>query len=312
MSNKVAIVLSTTTNFLKVKLRSKFWLRYKFITRIILSGILAIAFSGVTPWLYALTANAHSVAQIQTTKYLAPETVNLLKTRATSGGTAGLQQGDLVSYIIQFSPVANGNVAVGGGGYVTDYIPAGSQVVGASIVQPDGNGNYINVAPELPGTISNGWGPRGQQTFNPFWTTTDAATLTACSGVLTNCNGSLAQIYADTGIFFSTDARTQVNYATDNDGVIKQSTNGYNVSPTAENQLNPIIGQSNATTHNQWDADQTNAFGSTQAAITGTGGLKSSANSISSGQGASPYNAGSAVAGTGSGFKLDNTGTVGP
>lgn len=312
MSNIISIFLSTATDFLKAKSRIRSWWRYKFITRIILSGILAIAFSGITPWLYVPKANAHSVAQIQTTKYLAPETVNLLKTRATSGGTAGLQQGDIISYIIQFSPVANGNVAVGAGGYVTDYIPAGSQVVGAAIVQPDGNGNYINVAPDLPGTISNGWGPRNQQTYNASWTTADSTYLAACSGVLTTCNGSLAQIYADTGIFFSTDARTQVNYATDNDGIIKQGTNGYNVSPTAENQLNPIIGQSNATTHNQWDADQTNAFGSTQAAITGTTGLKSTANSISSGQGAAPYNAGSAVAGKGSGFKLDNTGTVGP
>lgn len=288
-------------------------LHTKFITQIVLSSIFAIAFSGITPWLYAPQANAHSVAQIQTTKYLAPETVNLLKTRATSGGTAGLQQGDIISYIIQFSPVANGNVSIGAGGYVTDYIPAGSQVVGAAIVQPDGSGNYINVAPDLPGTISNGWGAqRGQQTYNASWTTTDPTYLAACSGVFTTCNGSLAQIYADTGIFFSTDTRTQVNYATDIDGVIKQGTNGYNISPTAENALNTIIGQGNATTHNQWDAAQTNAFGSTQAAVTGTTGLKSSANSISSGQGAAPYNAGSAVAGTGSGFKLDNTGTVGP
>ena len=67
---------------------------------------------------FSYPAYAHSVAQAQTTKFLAPETLTTLLARA---GTAspGLQVGDVVSYIIQFTPVANG-ATTGVAGYITD------------------------------------------------------------------------------------------------------------------------------------------------------------------------------------------------
>jgi uncharacterized repeat protein (TIGR01451 family) len=273
--------------------------------------------------------NAHSVAQVQTTKYFAPETVNLLVSRAASG-TPGFAVGDTLNYIIEFTPVAN-SATVGAGGYITDYIPSGTEVVGASIVQPDGSGGYSATSPDLPGTISNGWGAgRGQRTFDADWTglaSIDAATRAACtsatlgyaSPTLANCNGSLAQIYADTGIFYSTDTRTQVAISPSTDGRVRQGCttntpagNGYNINNERTGQLNPIIGQSCATTHNLWDANQTNAFGSIQTKIDALTSLKSAAPSIGLGLGATPYNAGSAVAGLDSGYKLDNTGNTGP
>ena len=273
-------------------------------------------------WAHALTALAlctvaynaigHSVGQVQTTKFLAPETVQLLIGRAGSG-TPGFQVGDIVSYIIQFTPVAN-NATYGVAGYVTDYIPPGTEVVGAAIVQPSG-GNYVAVAPGLPGSIDNGWSG-GQNTYliapynsNAF----DATGLCAAPAPVytNNCNGSVAQVYADTGIFYSTDPRTAQFPAYP--ARIRQSSNGYNIAPTAAGQLNPIIGQTQATTHNLWDADQTNAFGSLQAAITAAPAPKSPQLQISSsGRRAAPFGAGSAVAGPQSGFPLDSTGSVGP
>jgi hypothetical protein len=53
--------------------------------------------------------------------------------------------------------VSNG-ATVGAGGYITDYIPAGTEVIGASIVQPTGTGGYMDVAPDLPTPMDNGWG----------------------------------------------------------------------------------------------------------------------------------------------------------
>jgi hypothetical protein len=120
--------------------------------------------------------NAHGVAQVQTTKFFAPETVNLLVARASSG-TPGFLVGATVSSIIEFTPVRNAPASAGGpatlgvAGYVTDYIPAGTEVIGASMVQPNGSGGYTAIAPDLPGPMDNGWGSSaGQKTLNTNWT----------------------------------------------------------------------------------------------------------------------------------------------
>ncbi len=255
-------------------------------------------------------ARADSVGQIMTTKYFAPETVALIQSRAGSG-SPGLRSGDIVSYIIEFTPIANTSVN-GAMGYVTDYIPANTLVVGASIVQPDGSGGFVDIAPDLPGAAPDGWGSRNQRTYAaPF---NVGSYTTGCSPTYTNnCNGRIAEIYADTGIFYSTDSRTALVVTPDTDGIIRQATNGYNINPTAAGQLNPIIGQTNATTHNLWDASSTNAFGT--SGLPGPSGgrpVSSQGIIISTGTGATPFNAGSAVAGPDSGYKLDYTGSTGP
>lgn len=253
---------------------------------------------------------AHSVGQVQTTKYFAPETVQLLKARA-AGGAPGFTAGDTLSYIIQFSPIANG-ANIGAGGYITDYIPPGTEVVGASIVSRDASGNYTPIAPNLPGGIDTGWGNRGQRTYlAPFAASSyDPTGRCAAAGYTNNCNGRLTEVYADTGIFFSTDARTAQFPASPSR--IAQGTNGYNIAPTAEGQLNPIIGQAQATTHNLWDASMTNAFGSAQANINALAAPKSGQAALMVGTGAAPYYAGSAVAGPQTGYPLDFTGNTGP
>jgi uncharacterized repeat protein (TIGR01451 family) len=264
----------------------------------------ALVFSGAVGSYFAY---AHSVGQVQTTKFLAPETVTTLLARAGTG-SPGLAVGDVVSYIIQFTPVANGAV-VGAGGYITDYIPPGTEVVGAAIVAKNGAGNFTNVAPNFPGGIDFGWGNQGPKTFlGPFSTAAyDTSGRCAAAGFTNNCDARMTEIYADTGIFFSTDPRTAVFPALPTR--ILQGVNGYDISPTAEGQLNPIIGQARATTHNLWDADQVSAFGSGGNAIIAP---SSSAITISNGRGPTPYNAGSAVAGPQSGYQLDNTASVGP
>jgi uncharacterized repeat protein (TIGR01451 family) len=271
----------------------------KFLVTVGLTFLFSFAAGGGLPWLFSQPAKAHNVAQVQTAKYFAPETVTMLKDRLASGGAAGLQSGDTVSYIIQFSPVAN-DATIGSGGYVTDYIPDDTQVVDAAIVQPDGSGGFVSIPPDLPGPMSGGWGPKNTTTFNNWNASTGA--------------GSLAQIYADTGIFYSTNLRTKV-FPTS--GRISQNGNGYNINPTAASQLTPYFGLLSTaipTTHNQWDADQTNAFGTdaTNLALITTTPKSNQVIVVPSGKGATPYNAGSAVAGPDSGYKLDNTGSTGP
>jgi large repetitive protein len=264
-------------------------------------------------------ADAHSVGQVQTTKFFAPETIQLLENRISNGQPAGFVVGDILTYIIQFTPVAN-NANIGVAGYVTDYIPPGVEVVGADIVTLSGvdvNGAdiYSPIAPQLPGGIDLGWGNQGANTYLAPFDSTATYDITGRCHALTlmnNCNGRLTELHADTGIFFSTDPRTAVYPALPQR--IAQGTNGYKIQPTAAGQLNPIIGQPQATTHNLWDADQTNAFGSKQADIDNLTQPKSSAIDLTNGKGRgpAPYNAGSPVAGPQTGYTQDNTAGIGP
>jgi uncharacterized repeat protein (TIGR01451 family) len=272
------------------------------LTLLRLSALLSAA-------IFTALAVAHSVGQVQTTKFLAPETVTMLLARAGTA-TPGLRAGDVVSYLIQFSPVRNG-ADTGAGGYITDYIPPGTEVVDAAIVAKDGAGNFYNVAPSFPGGIDFGWGNQGPNTFLGSFATNAYDTTLRCSTptVFTNnCNARMTELYADTGIFYSTDPRTAVFPALPTR--ILQGINGYDISPTAEGQLNPIIGQARATTHNLWDADQVSAFGSGGNATIAPS--SSAITIVASGRGPTPYNAGSVVAGPQTGYQLDNTANVGP
>jgi MSHA biogenesis protein MshQ len=252
---------------------------------------------------------AHSVAQVQTTKYFHPDTVQMLVDRALAGNP-GFQVGDTVSYIIEFTPVPNGS-NLGVQGYVTDYIPDGVEVVGAAIVQKDAGGNFIAIPPDLPGMSYDGWGARGQATFNaPFNVNTYTA---GCAAYTNNCNGRMCELQADTGIFYSTDPRTAQFPLLPTRILQGTAGNGYTINPVRSAQLNPIIGQTVATTHNLWDADQTNGFGSTAAAIAALAAPKSAQTAlIATRMGDTPFNAGSPVAGPQTGYQLDNTGAVGP
>jgi uncharacterized repeat protein (TIGR01451 family) len=260
---------------------------------------------------------AHNVGQVQTTKFLAPDTVQLLKSKL-NGNSRGFAVGDEVSYIIQFSPVDVG-ASIGVAGYITDYIPPGTVVVGAAIVAKDGAGNFYNVSPSFPGAIDDGWGNRGSKDFgSPFDTHAYDKTGRCSTTLLANgsaipaarCTARLSELHADTGIFYSTDPRTAAFPALPIR--IAQGVNGYAISPTREGDLNPILNQTRATTHNRWDADQVSAFSQLPAAIIPSSTLRVSTASFVSSDGATPYNAGSAVAGLGAGYQLDNTGAVGP
>jgi uncharacterized repeat protein (TIGR01451 family) len=272
---------------------------------------------------FSYFAFAHSVGQVQTTKFFAPETVQVLKARVAAGQPAGFQVGDTVTYIIQFSPIAN-NAAVGANGYITDYIPPGTQVIGASYVNKSGTvlvagdtyDNYVTVSPSLPGGMPAGWGGSNGNTYtapfnvNAYDTTGRCASAGIAAGA---CNGRLSDLYADTGIFYSTDPRTQVFPVVPTR--IVQGLNGYFVNATREGQLNPIIGQADATTHNLWDAAMTNAFG-TSAGV-GLPTATPNANAVvgrlsSTGSGPIPFGAGSPVAGPQTGYPLDYTAQVGP
>ncbi len=99
-------------------------------------------------------ARADYVGEAQTTKFLDKQTRDMIAARYQAG-QGGLVVGDEVSYIIQFTPYPGGTTEqVGGGVYLTDYIPAGTQVVAAQFVQYNGGaGTYTQIAPPPPAEV---------------------------------------------------------------------------------------------------------------------------------------------------------------
>ena len=198
-------------------------------------------------------AQADSVAQVQTAKRISRSTVVLIDPQGRPGMVPGnsdtaAEVGDILTFVIQFTPVPNGSTR-GLGGYVTDYIPRNTEVVGARIVDRDGN----TVPPHRGGLSADGVGPRGPGDF-------------------TNLpEGSLSQLYADTGIFFSTDPlTTRVPDGSVDGEAFLSLFNGIemNPEPTGVGQLDTILGAGNTTyAHNLWDWTQALAFGVNGGAI---------------------------------------------
>lgn len=205
----------------------------------------ALALAGI---MLAQPSSADSVAQVSTAKRISRQTVALIdpQGRPVVGGTGSdtvIKVGDVLTFIIQFTPVPNGAYR-GLGGYITDYIPQNTEVVGARIVDAAGN----TVPPHRGGLASDGLGPRGS------------------GGYMTPLiDGSMSQLYADTGIFFSTDPRTAraptgsvagEAFITLNNGL------PMTVSPTGADQLGKILGVTAPYyAHNTWDLTQVFAFG---------------------------------------------------
>lgn len=162
-------------------------------------------------WVFPQAANATYVGEVQTTKYLDPTTVALISSRLQSGNP-GIQVGDEVSYFIQFTPTNNGGM-VGAGGYVTDYIPAGTQVVNAQFVQLNADGSFTQISPPSPAAMLRMYVP----------------------------------IYTETGIFYSTDPRT-AKYTNPNSTNLT-SANGYPLGAAT----GCVAASLPSTTHNAWD-----------------------------------------------------------
>ena len=278
-------------------MRSRLLRPSKSTLRLMLIGLVA---------LLAAPAGADYVGEVQTKLYLAPESLQLLLDRAAAGGAnPGFLEDDVIEYLVEFTPVDRGG-EVGPNGYVTFYVPDGLEVVGAEIVQRDGRGGFVAVPPELPGQMALGSvGNRGDGTWDidalagavegDCWDS-----YAWCDGDASGCSGGMAQLYADTGVFYSTDDRTAVFTGTASDFIL-EGVNGYNISPTGDDAT---------TTHNFWDASNTNAFGTKNAPTTAP--FSPIPIASSDGKGDTPLGTGAAVAGPQSGYQLDYTGCVGP
>ena len=109
-------------------------------------------------------------------------------------GDVRLTAGDIILFRMNLFPVPNGQIH-GLNGWLTEYIPPNTEVVGVRFIDPDGN----TILPRQPGIASDDCG----RTCNGF------NSVPSSGGTRNLDDGSIAQLYADTGIFYSTDARTE-------------------------------------------------------------------------------------------------------
>ncbi|MFZ5468288.1 MAG: MYXO-CTERM sorting domain-containing protein [Myxococcota bacterium] len=250
--------------------------------RIVKVTAVAAALAGLVA---AGVAFADSVAQVSTAKRISRQTVALIDPQtgrpAGDGGTDTVTKvGDVLTFVIQFTPVPNGAYR-GLGGYITDYIPGNTEVVGARIIDRNGN----TVSPHRGGLAADGVGPRGPSNY---------ATL---PGGTTGTNGSMSQLYADTGVFFSTDPRTSRQPAT---GFLTFQ-NGLVMSPepTGAGGLKNILGVASPVhAHNAWDLAQVMALGVGAAVNGGQGNTPEHVGNLGIGYG-------SAVAGPDTWYQLE-------
>lgn len=171
----------------------------------------------------------------------------------------GYQNGDVISYIAESTPDAGTGSINGAGAWNTLFVPPGVVVVGAEIVQPNGDGTYSAIPAPQVAPIKDGCGNRG--------------CAYPTSGNIQN--GKLNEGQQDSGIFYSTNSRTQLL--------------------SAPLTLDPT-GSGNQEAWNLWDAEQVRAFGG-KAQLT-AGGPINGAISDNGGQGNTPVVDASLAGGT--------------
>jgi uncharacterized repeat protein (TIGR01451 family) len=249
------------------------------LTALTMVGVIALSSTG--------RVNAHNLDQQDTRITFDQATVALMASRAGLGQPL-LQAGDEVGVILKSTP--GPGTITGAGGYLTFYIPPGTQVVNAEYGMVDASGAFVPKPMKGPSIIASGNGPIGITagtpgliglSLGPNIVGTTAPTVDA-TGIH---NGTIAGVYGDTGIFYSTDPKT-VWQSFANSG-------GYDGNiATADNVMTNNRGGAKVPT-TLWDGEQLIAFG-----------LSSPAAPIvdANGRGNAPWGMASAVAGPESGY----------
>jgi hypothetical protein len=141
--------------------------------------------------------------------------------------------GDILSFRFRYFPVPDNNGALDGmQGYLTEFIPPNTQVVGVRILSSDSSGAVV-IPPRYPGMSVDAGGT----------------------------GSSISEVYADTGIFYTGDSRLVRSPVAD----FLLLNNGVPITePSQASNIAAIVGANpqDIRAHNTWDAAQANAFGS--------------------------------------------------
>jgi MYXO-CTERM domain-containing protein len=225
--------------------------------------------------LFTSDALGEGVVYIETSKSLPAATVAVIDPEG--GGAVGgssdvnLFAGDIILFQFNFTPVPDATNR-GMNGYLTEYIPQNTEVVGMRLINKAG----LSIKPNRAGFAIDGC------SMSP-----NCGADLALAGTGSTPRGSVYDVHADVGIFYTTDALLTKNpvdqFITMNNGISMASNMPRWITPG----LVALLNDSTAPyfVHNFWDWIQIVGMGSATDAA-GTGG-----------SGASPFEYGSPVAG---------------
>ncbi len=217
-------------------------------------------------------ASAHNLQTRMVYMFMDPATQQMLDDRMTAPGWTPpdplLQSGDELGIIIKVIP--RDGTTTGVGGHVDFYVPGGVEVIDAGYVVPDGTGGFDKVAMKGQSPIAIGAGPIGAKATtqligwgalldSPNGILNDVAPVVSATGLH---RGTIAGVYGDTGIFYSTDPDTAYgSWQTFNGASTANGCGSLAFNPTA---LGPTLVNNSGDTVvpcNKWDAEQLMAWG---------------------------------------------------
>lgn len=285
--------------------------------------VLAMIFSflpGIVPGTEIETASAHNLQTEMYTMFLDQPTQALLDAKVAGGWTPGtpiLSPGDQVGLIIKVIP--RETTTTGVGGHIDFYVPNGTTVVDAAYLVPDGAGGFIETAMKGQSPIAIGDGPIGAKTtpeligLGAVGPNINGVTENPVTATGTH-RGTIAGLYGDTGIFFSTDPDTSYgswqrytgdwnNSGPNRCGLINPDTlpNGYTPLPPNGKSITNNSGDVFVPC-NKWDAEQMYAWGVKGTTFAGPGASSSPIVDYPDGRGNAPWGFASGVAGPQSGY----------
>lgn len=229
---------------------------------------------------------AHNLDQRNTNIAFDPPTIAVMAARSATGQPL-IKGGDVLGVVCKSTP--GPGTAVGAGGYLTLFIPPGTQVQKAEYVIPDGFGGFQALPLKPPAPMPVGSGPIATATTTALIGLVLGPNITGQSAPAVDSaglhNGTVAGLYGDVGIFYSTDPDTAWQTFVSSGGYDGNAATSDNVLTNNDGEL--------LTPATKWDADQLIAFG-----------LAGSASPVvdPNGRGSAPWGMGSPVAGPQSGY----------
>ena len=231
------------------------------------------------------TAHGDGVANIMTSKSLPPATIAVVDPEGGSSGGSGTTDvnvgaGDIIYFRLNTFAVPDKAIR-GLNTYITEYLPPNTRLVGVRILDENG----YATPPNPPGLAMDGCDGGKCNNFN---------NLASSTGPRSFDNGTIAQLYADTGVFFTTDSRLTrdpgTSFITLENGIVMSP------APTRVGDVSTLVGATAPFhAHNAWDWAQVQAYG--------IGGADSGNN----GTGTTPFLYGSPVAGPDTHFLYEAT-----
>ncbi len=225
------------------------WGRYGAPTAALLMAVLVTAVL-VTP------AQGEGVTPIITNKSIPEATVSVIDPEtgsSTGGGTTDVNvaPGDIILFQMTLTAVPDNSVR-GVQSYVTDFIPANTEVVGIRIIDADGltiPPNVYGLAPDDCGINCNSYNA-----------------VPCSSGTCNLDDGSIAQLYHDTGIWYTTSTDLlrypDTSFPGLEDGLLL-GTSPQKDTPAQVTNLAPLVSKqtNNYYAHDFWDLLQVYGFG---------------------------------------------------